>query len=199
MNTKTRRPVFTLVATALMIALTFVLGITPLGFLRLPFIGIDITTLCLPVIIGTVMLGWLPGLLIALVFAVTSTITALTAPSPLLAPLLNFPWVLYPCIFLPRLVIPLTTWGMYKLTAKLPKAVGLGITAATGSLTNTVLFLGMVFALGAQPVAESFGMTEGAVGSALALIVATNGLPEMAFAVLICVPVILALKRIIKE
>lgn len=195
MNTKTRK----LTTTALMIALTLILGLTPLGFLTLPIISIEVTLMCIPVIIGTVILGWRTGLLLGLVFALTSLYKGLTAPTPLLAPLLNHPLAFYPSIFIPRLLIPLATWGMYRATQKLPKPVGLGITTAVGSLTNTVLFLGMVFALGAQPLAETFGMTVGTVGATLALVVATNGLPEVAIAMIICVPVILALKKVIKE
>lgn len=195
MNTKTRK----LTATALMIALTLILGLTPLGFLTLPFISIEITLMCIPVIIGTVILGWKQGLLLGLVFALTSLYKGLTMPTPLLAPLLKYPLVFYPSIFIPRLLIPLVTWGVYKATSRLPKAVGTGITAAAGSLTNTVLFLGMVFTLGAQPLSESFKMSVGAVFSALALVVATNGLPEMAVAVIVCIPVIIALKKVIKD
>jgi uncharacterized membrane protein len=188
-----------LTTTALMIALTLILGLTPLGFLILPFTTIEITLMCIPVIIGTVVLGWKQGLVLGLVFALTSLYKGLTAPTPLLAPLLNYPWVFYPSIFIPRLLIPLATWGMYKATSKMPKSMGAGITTAIGSLTNTILFLGMVYLLGAAPLAASFGMTTGAVGAALALVVATNGLPEMAVAIVICVPVILALKKVIKE
>jgi uncharacterized membrane protein len=195
MNMKTRQ----LTATALMIALTLILGLTPLGFIKIPFTGIDVTLMCLPVIIGTVILGWRSGLLLGLIFGLTSTYTALTSPSPLLVPLLKYPLIMYPSIFIPRLLIPLVTWGVYRLTIRLPKAVGLGITAAAGSLTNTVLFLGMVFALGAKPLAENFHMTESAVGTTLALIVVTNGLPEMVVAILLCTLIILALNKVYKR
>jgi uncharacterized membrane protein len=195
MNTKTQQ----LTATSLMIALTLILGLTPIGFLTLPFIGIEVTLLCIPVIIGTVILGWRQGLLLGLVFALTSLYKGLTAPPALLAPLLKYPLALYPSIFIPRLLIPLAAWGAYKATSRLPKAVGLGITVAVGSLTNTILFLGMVFLLGAAPLAASFGLSVSAVASALALAIVTNGLPEMAVAIIICVPVILALNKVIKK
>jgi uncharacterized membrane protein len=195
MNTKLRK----LTAAALMVALTLILGLTPFGFLRIPFTTIDITLMCIPVIIGTVILGWRVGLLLGLVFGLTSLYSALTAPSPMVVVLMKYPLAIYPAIFIPRLLIPLTTWGMYKTTAKLPKPVGIGITTAIGSLTNTVLFLGMVFFLGAAPLATNYNITTGAVGAMLALVVATNGLPEMAVAIIVCVPVILALKHVIKD
>jgi uncharacterized membrane protein len=195
MKTKTWK----LTTTALMIALTLILGLTPLGFLTLPFTTIEITLMCIPVIIGTIVLGWKQGLVLGLVFALTSLYKGLTAPTPLLAPLLNYPWVIYPSIFIPRLLIPLATWGAYKATIKLPKAVGAGVATAIGSLTNTILFLGMVYVLGAAPLAAAFNMSVGVVGTTLALVVATNGLPEMAVAIVICIPVILALKKVIRD
>ena len=193
MNNKT----FRLTATAMMIALTFILGL--FGYITIPFTTIEITVMCLPVIIGTVMLGWRQGLVLGLIFGLTSLYKALTAPSPLLAPLLQFPLALYPSIFIPRLLIPLATWGVYRLTRKLPKAIGIGLTTAAGSLTNTVLFLGMAFFLGANPVAAHFGMTVEAVGNTLATVVLTNGLPEMAAAIIICTPVLLALNKLYKK
>ena len=104
MNTKR------LTATALMLALTLILGLTPLGFLPLPFLSIDVTLMCLPVIIGAVLLGWRSGLLLGLTFALTSLYKAFTAPSPLVAALMSHPLALYPSIFLPRLLVPLVAW-----------------------------------------------------------------------------------------
>jgi uncharacterized membrane protein len=124
---------------------------------------------------------------------------ALTAPTPLLAPLLQFPLALYPSIFVPRLLIPLATWGVYRLTRRMPGAIRLGFTAAAGSLTNTVFFLGMVFLLGGAPIAERFGISVNAVGVTLATVVLTNGLPEAAAAVILCVPIILILEKITKR
>lgn len=193
MKTKTWR----LTTTALMIALTLLLGLTPIGYIPTPF-GIKITIMCLPVIVGAIVLGWKTGLILGFVFGLTSLFQALTDPQ-WLAPLVKYPLALYPSIFIPRLLIPLTAWGLYKLAGKLPKAIGIGIASAVGSLTNTVFFLGMIFLLGAKPLADSMGITVGAVGAALALPIVTNGLPEMAVAIVICIPVILALKKVIKD
>ncbi len=195
MNTKTRR----LTTTALMSALTLILGLTPIGFLTIPFTTIDITLMCLPVIIGAIVIGWKEGLLLGLLFALTSLFKALTAPSPLVAALLPYPLALYPSIFIPRLLIPLVAYGVWRLTVRLPKAVSLGIAAAAGSLTNTALFLGMFYVLGAGPIATQLGMTTGAVGALLAGVVLTNGLPEAAVAVLLCVPIMYALQKVIKK
>ena len=188
-----------LTATALMLALTLILGLTPLGFLTLPFLSIDVTPMCLPIVVGTVLLGWRSGLLLGLTFALTSLYKALTAPSVLVAALMHTPWALYPSIFVPRLLIPLAVWGVYRLTKRLPAGVGLGITAAVGSLTNTVLFLGMLYGLGAGPLAASLNMSVPAVGTMLAAVVLTNGLPEAAVAVVLCVPILLALQKVLRK
>ena len=48
--------------TALFVALVFLLGLTPLGLITLGFI--NVTILCLPVIVGTILLGLKTGLLL---------------------------------------------------------------------------------------------------------------------------------------
>lgn len=184
----------TLTTLALMIALTVILGLTPLGYI--PIGAIEITLMCIPVVVGTLVLGLKPGLILGLAFGVTSLIKALTAPPALLVPLLDQPLVLYTSVFLPRLLIPLTTWLVYQACQKLKPALSIGISAAVGSLTNTVFFLGLIILLGADKVAEGFGMTVGAVIGTLATVGATNGLPEAAVAVIVTIPVVKALQRL---
>jgi uncharacterized membrane protein len=182
-----------LVTLALMVALTILLGVTPLGYLP-PIFGVEITIMCLPVIIATIALGLRGGLVIGLAFAATSLYQALTAPAGLLAPLVAYPAAMYPSIFIPRLLIPVVTYLIYKATRKLPNGWRFGISAAAGSLSNTIFFLLFVYVLGANQLAAFFGMTKQAVLAALAVLIPTNGLMEMAAAVIICVPVLFALK-----
>lgn len=52
--------------TALLAALIILLGVTPIGLIPLGFI--NVTILCLPVIIGTLLLGLRTGLVLGLVF-----------------------------------------------------------------------------------------------------------------------------------
>ena len=68
------------VITSLFVALTLVLGFTPLGIIPLGFI--NVTILHIPVIIGTILLGWRTGLLLGFFFGLTSTLRAFSIPTP---------------------------------------------------------------------------------------------------------------------
>ena len=68
------------VITSLFVALTLVLGFTPLGIIPLGFI--NVTILHIPVIIGTILLGWRTGLLLGFFFGLTSTLRAFGIPTP---------------------------------------------------------------------------------------------------------------------
>ncbi len=189
MNTKTRR----LTATALMAALMLIMGLAPLpvGYIPVPIGPFSITLMCLPVIIGTVLLGWQSGLFLGLLFGITSLVRGVS--DPLTMALINqYPFAMFPAIFVARLLIPLTTYGMYRLTKRMKRAVGLPITAAVGSVTNTIFFLGIITVLGGPSLTSALGIVLGTT-----LIV--NGLLEMVAAMIVCTPIILALQKVIKK
>ena len=54
---------------ALFVALIVLLGFTPLGLIPLGFI--NVTILCVPVIVGALYMGWKNGLLLGLAFGLT--------------------------------------------------------------------------------------------------------------------------------
>lgn len=137
-----------LTLTALFVALVFLLGLTPVGLIPLGFI--NLTTLCIPVVIGTMMMGLKRGLLFGFFFGLVSTMSAfgvsMMAPSWIGTSLLgaNVLYLLAAC-FVPRLLVPVTTFAVYKaLTPRFPK-ISTAVAAAVGSLTNTVLYLGLVY------------------------------------------------------
>lgn len=149
-----------IVITGVLSAISIFLGLTRLGFIPW-FSGASLTIMQVPVIIGAVLEGPLVGGLIGLVFGVFSLIQAAVAPTgpadvwftnPLLA-------------VLPRLFIGPVSWLIYRALKRwqIPALVAAGI---GGSLTNTVLVLGMIGLLGFVPWA------------ALPAILLANGLPE---------------------
>lgn len=205
MNTKTRK----LTATALMAALTLILGLTPVGYIPIP--PVTVTLMCIPVIIGTIMLGLGSGIVLGLVFGVTSLFKALGIS---LVPDAFGIWFIsgYPIqaaltIFIPRLLIPVVTYAVYRLMTRgnvtgVRQKVSTGIAAFAGSISNTVLFLGFLYILmlpHADALAGAFKITTPALFGFIAGIGAMNGLPEAAAAVLLCVPIILALQKVIKK
>lgn len=207
MKTKTKN----LTLTAILVAVMLLFGFTPIGYI--PIGPVQITLMCLPVIIGTLVLGFRTGFVLGIIFAVTSLAQMLMGTSVLfnlLVPNLTFGWdiiKLLLVIFIPRLLIGPLTWTVYKATKLKNDKARIGISSAVGSLVNTVFFLGMLYGLFAgqigrlllggqiSPGMAAFNDSAWAFICSIGLV---NGLPEAAFAVLICIPVVLALKKTYK-
>jgi uncharacterized membrane protein len=149
-----------IVITGILGAISIFLGLTRWGFLPW-FGGISITIMHVPVIIGAILEGPLVGLAIGLIFGLFSMIQAAIAP--------NGPadvWFTNPLLsVMPRLFIGPAAYLVWKSLKHWPIAglVGAGI---AGSLTNTVLVLGMIGVMGLLPWA------------ALGAIAVANGVPE---------------------
>lgn len=215
MNKNTRR----LTITALLAGLTFLLGLTPIGFVPNPIMPVlSLTLMCLPIIIGTIMEGLKMGLLLSLVFGVTSLFKAIgltMAPDPLGTYLLQVSTIkTLIIIFIPRLFIPISTWLVYKAIngeSKMRQRVATGVAAFVGSVTNTVLFLGALYLVFLPEIAElsaAFTGMEGIVGYSVTpntlfnvylFLAGINGLPEAIVAVVLCVPIVYALNKIKKK
>lgn len=202
-NEKTRK----LVVSALLTGITFLLGLTIVGYIPNPFNPtVSMTLLCLPVIIGTVTEGLKTGIVISLFFGATSLLKALgvtMVPDPLGTYLLGISvWRTVIIIFIPRLIIPFTTWAVYKAISGesvARKRIATGVAAFIGSMTNTVLFLSAIYLLFLPEIGElsaAFETTPELFARVLAVIGAINGLPEAAVAVLLCVPIVAALSQL---
>lgn len=189
-NSKTRK----IVITALMIALMLVLQLTGVGLIKLGVV--NITFYCTIIAIGTLVLGWKSGVTLGAAFTAISLWSALQAPSALVAPLMaaSVPMV---CLmsFLPRILVPLVTYILHGalVKAKMNDKLAIAISAAAGSLTNTVLYLGLMLVGYAVTVADYAGLLT-TVGS----IALAAGLPEAAAAAIVATPVVVALKKIYK-
>jgi uncharacterized membrane protein len=196
-----RRLTITGMLTAIIILLAFTnLGLIPIG-------TISITTIHLPVLIGLLAEGPLVGFILAFVFGACSLLRALISPS---GPFDVF--FLNPMIsILPRLLIPLAAWGMYRLIkALLPNkksadSVAWAAAGLTGSLTNTVLVLLSIYVWYGGRVAEwiaqnpDLAQYANAAGKFLFFAVALpNGIPE-AIVTLILIPAIMAAVMAIKK
>lgn len=212
MNTKTRK----LTITALLAALTFVLGLTPIGFIPNPILPVlSLTLMCLPVIIGTIMEGLGMGLVLGFIFGLTSFFKAIgltMAPDLLGTYLLQISVIKsLVVIFIPRLIVPVTTWLVYKAVkgeSKIRQQVATGVAAFTGSVTNTVLFLGVLYLIFLPEISEvalAFEGMEAIVGhsvtpdslfSVYAFLAGINGVPEAVVAIVICIPIVYALTKL---
>lgn len=206
MKTKTKN----LTLTAILVAVMLLFGFTPIGFI--PIGPVQVTLMCLPLIIGTIVLGLRTGIILGIIFALTSLAQLLMGTSVLfnlLVPSLTFGDMVAILLifFVPRLLIGPLTYLVYKGIGPGREKLRIGIASAVGSLTNTVLFLGMLYAffggqigsllLGGQISAGIAAFNTGAWAFILSIGL-LNGLPEAAAAVLVCVPVVSALKKTYK-
>jgi uncharacterized membrane protein len=161
-----------IVVTGALGAISILLGLTHWGFIPW-FAGISLTIMHVPVIIGAILEGPIVGAGIGLIFGLFSLVQAAVAPSGPGDVIFTNPLI----SVLPRLLIGPVSWLVWRSLKKIP-LLGLIASGLAGSITNTVLVLGMfgVYGIYSWPVLG---------GIALA-----NGLPEAAISAVITVIVV---------
>ncbi len=182
---------------AILAAIMLLFGFTPIGYIPLPFA--KLTLMCIPVIIGTLVLGLRMGLTLSVVFILTSIAQLLMMPDAVSLLLFEASPVVYIlCLILPRLLIPLTTYGVYTAVSKKSEKPALIAASAVGSLTNTFVYLGMMQLFFVPALAA--GLTLDAAGATAVIwgVVLTNGLPEALIAAVVCPLVAVAVKKAVK-
>jgi uncharacterized membrane protein len=174
-----------IVVTAVLSAVTIVLGLLPFGG-YIPFFGISITILAIPVIIGAILEGPVVGAGIGLIFGLTSLYQAATAPKSPLDPLFVNPLL----SVLPRMLIGPVAWLVWS-ALKRWKVIGLLAAGFFGSYANTAFVLGMFGLLFAKDtrVTEVLGDN---VWKALGGIALASGAPEAGVAAVVVLIVIAA-------
>jgi uncharacterized membrane protein len=180
-----------IVITGVLGALCIFLALTPLGFWS--FGAVSATILHVPVIIGAVLEGPVVGLVVGLIFGVFSMIRAAIAPNGPLDPAFTNPLI----SVLPRLFIGPVAWLVW-WALKRWKAVGLIAAGVAGSVTNTVLVLGM---LGLVP--SALGLLRNILQqpntpavTLLGALALANGLPEAIVSAILTLVVVFVYWRI---
>ena len=184
-NQSTRSKVRMIAWTALFIAVTLILGLTPLGIIPIIPGFIDMTIMCIPVIIGTLTLGLKSGFALGFIFGICSLITAVTRS--VIGPLLleaSVPKTLI-MIFVPRLLIPVAAYFANKALPFKNSGLKTAIAAVAGSVTNTVLYLGLMRGFFSDIVGAELFTTAAAL----------NGSIEAVAAALICTPIVSAVRK----
>lgn len=139
-NSKVRQTALTAVLAAIVLLMAF----TPLGYLRVG--PVSITFLVIPVVIGGMTLGPVRGAFLGAIFGATSFAqcfmgdpfgAALVALSPLATAM---------ACFIPRILIGVVAGLLFPALLKVrgSHALAFIVTAVAGTLTNTILFVGMV-------------------------------------------------------
>lgn len=177
-----------IVITAVLGAITILLGLTHWGFIPW-FGGISLTIMHIPVIIGAILEGPIVGLGIGLIFGLFSMLQAAIAPTGVLDPLFVNPML----AVLPRLFIGPVAWLVWSALKKWP-VVGLITSGIAGSLTNTVLVLGAIgLFFGNTPlVTQVFGAN---IWKALGGVAVVSGLPEAGVSAVVTLLVVAAYRQ----
>ena len=141
-------------------AISIMLSMTPLGFI--PIGPTNATIMHIPVIIGAIVEGPLVGITVGFIFGATSLLKALTMPT-----ITSFAFINPLVSILPRMLIGVIAYYVYKLTIKFTKNVFVSgwITGVVGSLVNTVGVLGMIYILYGARYAEALGESASAAAA----------------------------------
>lgn len=172
-------------------AISMILGMTPLGFIQLPFMSA--TIMHIPVIIGAILEGPVVGALVGLIFGIFSMIRAFSNPT-LTAFLFMNPII----AILPRILIGVGSYYVYRLVKIKATNIRIGIASIMGSFINTIGVLGISYLLYGNKLAEVMGISKTAVGITFLTTAGTNGVAEAAISALITIPVVGALRKILK-
>lgn len=191
---RSRTYVRKLVIVAMLSAISMFLGLSGLGFIRLPIFSL--TIMHLPVIIGAILEGPVVGASVGLMFGlfsmyqnmVTPTLTSFIFYNPIIA-------------LVPRVLVGLVSYYLYRfLKNKLKNhALSIGISAVLASLTNTVGVLGLTYIIYLERYASAMEISTTAVAGTLSTVAVTNGIPEAIVSALIAIPVISGVLRLKKN
>lgn len=162
-----------IVITAILSAISILLGLTRLGFIPVPNIAGNATIMHVPVIIGAILEGPVVGTAVGLIFGISSMLQS--GGNPMFAdPLVSV---------LPRLFIGVAAYYSYQAVRGQSEYVAIIVSSIVGTLTNTILVVGMLVIRGYLPTA--------AIPTLIPQVIA-----EVIIAVVITVAVVAAWKNI---
>lgn len=201
--TQQRERTRSMVEMALLTAIIVILSVTPLGYIPLGFM--NATTIHIPVIVAGIVLGWKKGAFCGFVFGLTSFLNATFKPmvtsflfTPLVAPGNLLSLVI---AFVPRILIGVAAFlvfkALFKATGK--KSVSTFLAGVAGSMTNTILVMGMAYIFFAEPYAEKTNIAVDGVLKAVCGVMVVNGIPEAIIAGIIASAVCTALMTALRN
>lgn len=185
-----------LTSVALMAAIVILLANTPLGMIQLPVI--KATTVHIPVILGSIVLGPMAGAILGGVFGICSMISNTMAPTLLsfaFSPFMSMTglggavkavWISVGC----RIMIGVIAGWLWILLKKcrVNPVAALPVTGFIGSMVNTVFVMGSIYVLLAKEYASVKSVAVDAVWGLIIGTVTASGVPEaIAAAILVAV------------
>ena len=194
---------------ALIVALAFLpfIGYIPLGFTKA-------TTIHIPVIIGSILLGPKKGAFLGGVFGLTSLINNTlypTATSFVFSPFYSAGafkggWASLVICFVPRILVGVTPWLVWRLLgpglgkSRTGRLFSLGLAGFVGALTNTLLVMNGIFLFYGDTWAAAQNKAGQFVYGLILGVIGINGVPEAIVAgiLTLCIGKVL-LKKNVKE
>ncbi len=175
-----RKKTTNLVVMAVLAALIVIMSLTPIGYLKVGLV--EITFIMIPVAIGAILLGPTGGIILGLVFGLTSYIQGATGSTPLGAYLFNLnPFFAVIVCIGSRTLMGFLTGLIFKLTTKtsMPKIARCSIAGFLSAALNTVFFMTTLVLCYAGPLKESGFWKEGKnVFAFVAAFVGVNAIVE---------------------
>lgn len=142
-----KKKIYEMVLFSLLTTIIIVMSFTPLGFIRIPALGLEITFLMIPVAVGAILLGPLYGALLGFIFGFTSLLQCVFGTSAFGATLLtiNPIYTIIVCV-VSRTLMGYLTGLIYKLLEKKLKdsVVSHIITCASSAILNTLFFMSLL-------------------------------------------------------
>lgn len=178
-----KRKAYRIAILGILMAIIFVQSLVPfLGFIPTGFI--NITIIHITVIVAAIVLGPKDGAIVGLVWGLGTMVRAFTSPTSIIdTTVFTNPIV----AVLPRIIVGLVAGYIYlALKNRFKKRmVPMGVAAAFGSLTNTLLVLGLMRVMYASALSQAYTTQTDLLNKLLLIIVGTNGIPEMIAAIII--------------
>ena len=195
--------------TAMFLAIMILLAVTPLGFI--PIGPINPTTMHIPVIVASIILGPRLGAFLGGTFGLISLIRSTFIPTALsfvfspFIPVIGTDqgsWKALIIALIPRILIGVVPYFVYKGIQRLTKnkvsPLSLFLAGIAGSLTNTILVMNLIYFLFQQDYAQVLGTNINAVYSAVLAVIFTSGVPEAIVAGLVTAAVSTVLLRMMR-
>ncbi len=175
--------------TAMFLAIMIILAITPLGFI--PIGPINATTMHIPVIIASIILGPKIGAGLGGIFGILSLVRStiiITPMSFVFSPFIANPltgqgdWRALIVAIIPRILIGVVPYFVYiginRLLKTKARPVSLFIAGLAGSMTNTILVMNLIFFFFRDSYANVLQVAANAVYGVILGIIFGSGLVE---------------------
>lgn len=190
--TKKRFSLRQIAVVGLLSALTVVLSVTGLGFIPIP--PINATILHIPTLIGALVEGPKVGMVIGFVFGAYSMLQNIMAPN-----IMSFAFLNPLVAVVPRMLIGPAAYVIYKYMPIQRAAIKVAISLFLGTMIHTILVMGMIYLIYAEPYAVAQGIPVSNVLNIVIGVALFHGPLEGLAATAIGTPVVMALRAKLKK